>query len=59
MKIFKKINEVFINILLFIFYFLIIGVAKIMYFLFRKKEKSKKTFWNKPEEKPLDVYSPY
>ncbi|OGK13046.1 hypothetical protein A3A93_03905 [Candidatus Roizmanbacteria bacterium RIFCSPLOWO2_01_FULL_38_12] len=58
-KIIKGINQIFIYLLLFIFYLAIIGLAKIIYLIFKKRETDDASYWRKPENKELDIFSPY
>lgn len=63
-KAIKKINEVFITIVLFIFYFLVIGFSFFIYKLLNKKNinKDKETYWENVEKKQFTkeyFQSPY
>ena len=44
-KIVKLINNIFIKIILFIFYFFIFGLVALVYKLFNNKEKEKNSYW--------------
>ena len=62
LKIFKKINSAFIKIVLFFFYFAVIGFAAVIDKLSRKKNEESDSYWkNPPETKPdLEYFrSPY
>jgi cbb3-type cytochrome oxidase subunit 3 len=50
-KAIKKINETFITIVLFIFYFLVIGFSFFIYRLLNKKKINKETYWEDVEKK--------
>jgi len=61
-KIVNKINNVFIKVVLIIFYFLIIGLAALIYRLLKKEKKQTESYWQDfPQEKPDINYfrSPY
>jgi hypothetical protein len=46
-KVVKQINQVFVNFVLIIFYFLGLGLAFLIYRLTKKKEKNQVSYWNK------------
>ncbi|PIV09662.1 hypothetical protein COS31_04465 [Candidatus Roizmanbacteria bacterium CG02_land_8_20_14_3_00_36_15] len=61
-KLIKFINILFINIILFLFYFLIIGFGALIYKLFKKTSFNKNSYWQDcPQQKPDPDYfkSPY
>lgn len=61
LKIFKKINMAFIKVILFLFYFLILGLISALYKLFKKKQGKTKSYWQdySAKELELDFKSPY
>lgn len=58
LKLIRKINNIFIVIILTVFYFIVIGLAKIIY-SFQKESIISTTFWKKSMNKNIDLYSPY
>lgn len=54
----KKINLATITVLLFIFYFAAIGLAKILFLLFKKEGKPQSAYWKKAKQ-PVDFLSPF
>lgn len=57
-KCIKQINNVFIQIVLFLFYFVGIGLGALIYFLF-KKEKRALTYWQDVKNESVYLSSPY
>lgn len=60
-KFIKAINSFFIDIILFLFYFVIIGLISVLYKLFKKKQDKTKSYWQdfSVKEPDLDFKSPY
>lgn len=54
-KIYKKINNVFIKVILFIFYFFIIGLGALIYRLFVPKIKEKNSYWQDSSSDNFDL----
>lgn len=54
-KFIKTINSFFINIILFLFYFGIIGVIVILYRLFKKKTKETDSYWEDFTQNKFDL----
>jgi hypothetical protein len=59
LNIFKRINQTFIDVILLLFYFIVIGFAKIIHIFSNKQIKQKDTYWEEPNKEKLDVYSAY
>lgn len=49
-KIVRKINEVFVSIILTFFYFFGIGIANLIYRIFNRKVKVADTYWSSAEK---------
>ncbi|HRN70005.1 MAG TPA: hypothetical protein PLS49_02365 [Candidatus Woesebacteria bacterium] len=58
-KLFKKFNEIFIQLILIIFYFSIIGLARLIHLFSKRRETFSNSYWEKPSIKSLDITSPY
>jgi len=54
-KFIKKINNFFINIILFLFYFLIIGLGALIYGFFKKRNKEANSYWQDYPQKELGL----
>ena len=50
----RLINNYFIKIVLFVFYFVVIGLGSLIYHL-SKKNYQKDSYWENPPKKPLDI----
>jgi len=57
-RIVRIINDLFIQILLFHFYFIGIGFGALIYFSF-KRDKKTSTYWQEVRDENIDLSSPY
>ncbi len=57
-KFIKQINNAFIQLLLFLFYFVGIGFGALIYFFFKKNKKTS-TYWQEVKNEKIDLSSPY
>lgn len=58
----RKINDIFIKIILFLFYFIVIGFAYVIYKLIVKEKKGRTSYWQNIADKELSAdyfQSPY
>lgn len=61
-KISRAINDAFIKVILFFFYYIVIGVVSVFYRLFKPRNKAKNTYWSDIEDRIADknyFNSPY
>lgn len=60
-RLIKAINNIFAQIILFVFYFLGIGLGALIYGIFKKKEDKKDSYWTSVPNKLSrdDFQSPY
>jgi len=60
-KLIRTVNNIFISIVLTLFYFFIIGLISIIYKLFRKNRAKTNSYWQdfSAKEPDLDFKSPY
>ncbi len=59
---FKTLNNIFITVILTIFYFVVIGTISFFYRLFKREDKNPMSFWKKVDGVKLDpdyFNSPY
>jgi len=59
MKLIKKLNTMFIEVLLAFVYITVIGLGRIMQYIEAKKESSINTYWKPPEKKSVSWNSPF
>lgn len=48
-------NNIFINIILTLFYFLIIGLAAVTYRLLKKNKKTTDSYWEELKDRKIDI----
>jgi predicted permease len=60
-KVNRTLNNLFIAVVLIVFYFIVIGISALLYFIFRQfRKEQKNTYWNKVKKyKKEEFYSAY
>lgn len=57
-RLIKQINNIFIQLLLFLFYFIGIGFGALIYFFFKRENKAS-TYWQEMNDEKIDLSSSY